>query len=84
MILFPETEREKRVGTRRVRVEAGDRCRNLTSGGGGYGDPAEREPSSVLEDVLDGYVTPEAARDTCKVALVDHKVDEDATNRLRN
>ena len=84
MILFPETEREKRVGTRRVRVEAGDCCRNLTSGGGGYGDPAEREPSSVLEDVLDGYVTRDAARETYKVALVDDNVDNQATNRLRN
>jgi N-methylhydantoinase B len=31
-------------------------------GGGGYGDPFEREPQSVLQDVAGGYVSLEAAR----------------------
>jgi N-methylhydantoinase B len=31
-------------------------------GGGGYGDPAERDPQTVLDDVRDGYVSPEEAR----------------------
>jgi N-methylhydantoinase B len=31
-------------------------------GGGGYGDPFEREPQSVLQDVASGYVSLEAAR----------------------
>jgi N-methylhydantoinase B len=31
-------------------------------GGGGYGPPSERDPSSVLEDVREGYVTEEQAR----------------------
>ncbi len=31
------------------------------SGGGGYGDPAEREPAAVREDVADGFVSPGAA-----------------------
>jgi N-methylhydantoinase B len=30
--------------------------------GGGYGDPAERDPAAVREDVLDGYVSEESAR----------------------
>ena len=30
-------------------------------GGGGYGDPFERDPNAVLEDVLNGYVSIEAA-----------------------
>src|SRR5579864_3562214 len=30
-------------------------------GGGGYGDPFEREPQAVLDDVLNGYVTVKAA-----------------------
>jgi len=33
-----------------------------TPGGGGYGDPFERDPQRVLADVVAGYVTPEAAR----------------------
>jgi N-methylhydantoinase B len=31
-------------------------------GGGGYGSPSERDPSAVLEDVREGYVTEEQAR----------------------
>jgi N-methylhydantoinase B len=31
-------------------------------GGGGYGDPRERDPQRVLRDVQDGFVTIEAAR----------------------
>lgn len=30
-------------------------------GGGGYGDPFERDPERVLEDVINGYVSIEAA-----------------------
>ena len=30
-------------------------------GGGGYGDPRERDPRQVLADVVDGYVSIEAA-----------------------
>jgi N-methylhydantoinase B len=33
-----------------------------TGGGGGYGDPRERDPRKVVEDVQNGYVSPEAAR----------------------
>ena len=38
-------------------VVAGDVVRIVTGGGGGYGDPLEREPERVAGDVLDGYVT---------------------------
>ena len=33
-----------------------------SAGGGGFGDPLERDPDAVLEDVADGYVTVERAR----------------------
>ena len=33
-----------------------------TGGGGGFGDPRERDPEHVREDVQDGFVTPEAAK----------------------
>jgi N-methylhydantoinase B len=32
-----------------------------TPGGGGYGDPFERDPEQVRQDVIAGYVSPEAA-----------------------
>ena len=42
---------------------------SVTGTGGGFGDPREREPERVREDVLDGYVTVEEARDDYGVAL---------------
>jgi N-methylhydantoinase B len=84
MILFPGSEREKKVGTYRVDVRAGERACNIAAGGGGYGDPAEREPNRVLEDVLDGYVSREAARRIYKVVIDGDRVDEEATRKLRS
>ena len=37
--------------------------------GGGYGDPLERDPAMVLDDVLDGFITAEHARDDYGVVL---------------
>jgi N-methylhydantoinase B len=42
---------------------AGERLCLIGPCGGGYGDPAERDPAAVREDVLDGFVSREAARD---------------------
>jgi N-methylhydantoinase B len=62
MILNPGMPGERRLGMRRARVKAGDRFINLSAGGGGYGNPRERDPQRVVDDVLDGYVSAEAAR----------------------
>jgi len=53
--------------------------------GGGYGDPLERNPELVLEDVIEGVVSPEAARDVYGVMLDETKeaVDFLATQNLR-
>lgn len=54
-------------------------------GGGGFGDPATRDPAAVLADVREGYVTLEQARDAYGV-VVDTEawiIDETATARLR-
>jgi N-methylhydantoinase B len=52
-------------------------------GGGGFHDPLERDPSAVLDDVRDGYVSPEAARSAYGVVLAGDAVDESATRELR-
>jgi N-methylhydantoinase B len=83
MRLFPGTARERRVGTSRVQVKAGDRAIYTTAGGGGFGPPAERDPALVLEDVLEGYVSREAARDIYRVVIVNGRVDEQATAAAR-
>jgi N-methylhydantoinase B len=83
MTLFPGTPKEKRVGTYRAKVVVGDHAVYETAGGAGYGPPEEREPALVLEDVLEGYVSLEAARDVYRVAIVDRRIDAAATQRLR-
>ena len=42
---------------------AGERLCLIGPCGGGYGDPAERDPAAVREDLLDGYVSEEKARE---------------------
>jgi N-methylhydantoinase B len=55
-----------------------------TGGGGGLGDPLERDPRMVHEDVLEGLVSPEAARDLYGVVLdAQLNLDVAATARLR-
>jgi len=57
------------------------------SGAGGYGDPLERDPARVLDDVLDEHVSIDAARRDYGVVIVgdgiDLRVDETATIALR-
>jgi N-methylhydantoinase B len=43
-------------------VAKGDIFELHSQGGGGFGDPLERVPELVLADVVNGYVTVEAAR----------------------
>jgi N-methylhydantoinase B len=44
-------------------IGEGDLYVHRTAGGGGWGDPRKRDPDAVHDDVLDGKVTPEAARE---------------------
>jgi N-methylhydantoinase B len=65
-------------------LEAGDRVRVLSPGGGGWGDPRARDPEQVARDVRDGLVTVAEAREVHGVVLAaDGSVDEPATAALR-
>ena len=46
------------------RLQRGDRVRIETAGGGGWGDPRERDPQRVAADLLDLKIGAEAARTT--------------------
>ena len=81
--LFPGTSRERRVGTHRAAVQAGDRVVYTTAGGGGYGAPIERDPAAVLLDVIEGYVSREAASTVYGVVMAGDTVDLAATMALR-
>jgi N-methylhydantoinase B len=67
--------------------EHGDVISFQQSGAGGYGDPFTRDPARVLNDVLDDYVSVNAARDQYGVVITgadgDLAVDERATAALR-
>jgi N-methylhydantoinase B len=62
---------------------AGDRLVTLGPSGGGYGDPLRRPAEAVLEDVLDGLLSPEMAGEQYGVAIADGRVDRATTARLR-
>jgi N-methylhydantoinase B len=51
-------------------IPAGTLVRVETTGGGGWGDPLEREPSLVALDVVQGKVSAKAAREDYGVVLV--------------
>jgi N-methylhydantoinase B len=63
-------------------VEAGDQLHFITWGGGGWGDPLQRDPALVAKEVVQGLVSTEGARNY-GVVLVDGLVDEAATSALR-
>lgn len=72
-----------------VDLQPGESLGQRLSGGGGYGDPLEREPELVRDDVLARFVTVERARDVYCVAFTSDRltdeleIDHDATERLR-
>jgi N-methylhydantoinase B len=71
-------------------VSKGDSFSRPTSGGGGFGDPLERDPRAVLEDVMDDYVSVyRAERDygvvlkVIDLDLLEYEIDEAATKKAR-
>jgi len=50
-------------------VKAGDVIRTMSGGGGGFGDPADRDPALVRADVRNRHVTPAAAKATYGVSV---------------
>ncbi len=84
--LFPGTDEEIACGKRSgVPMKAGDRIIVYPAGGGGYGDPLEREVERVGRDVRDEYVSVQMARDAFGVVIdpVTNDVDHEATAELR-
>jgi N-methylhydantoinase B len=71
-----------------VPLEPGERVVSVSGGGGGYGNPQERDPRLVLEDVREGWVSRESAERDYGVVLREDggdglELDEQATERLR-
>lgn len=66
-----------------VRVQKGDLLHYVTWGGGGWGDPYDRDPQLVATEVRRGLVTREGARRYGVVLDDSGAVDEQATAQLR-
>lgn len=72
-----------------LRTEAGDVVTYYSPTGGGYGDPLERDPGKVLDDVLDDIIAVEDARNDYGVVLTNvddgygWAVDPAGTEELR-
>ncbi|MGD9617724.1 MAG: hydantoinase B/oxoprolinase family protein [Alphaproteobacteria bacterium] len=66
-------------------MRRGDVFRHEVAGGGGWGDPLERDPALVLGDVRNDFVSPDAAREDYGVVLTGepHQVDKAATEAVR-
>ena len=80
----PETERAVELGCLDTRECApGTVVRLEQCGGGGYGDPFDRDPAAVLMDVRNGYVSAEAAEAEYGVAIENDGVAETRTAALR-
>jgi N-methylhydantoinase B len=77
--------REDLPSKKMIVLRPGDQLWEYIAGGAGHGDPLDREPGLVLADVLDGKVTPAAARGAYGVVLTAEGdvVDEPATKDTR-
>ena len=66
-------------------LNEGDLYEIYQSGGGGYGNPFQRPTAEVRRDVIDGLVSPAAAKAKYGVVIDpgSQQVDEDATAELR-
>ena len=63
-VLIERTDGTMQVALKEtLMLNAGDRVRIWTGGGGGYGDPKRRDRERVRIDVMRGYVSAEAARE---------------------
>ncbi|HHR85760.1 MAG TPA: hydantoinase B/oxoprolinase family protein, partial [Candidatus Acetothermia bacterium] len=78
-------EIERRGRFSKEELHAGDVARFITGMGGGYGDPRERDPQAVFDDVLDGYITEKIAEDVYGVVVLGDplRIDVAATKALR-
>lgn len=84
VILNQGQPNEREVGKiHELHVNAGDTLTVLMPGGGGFGDPYLREPKSVLQDVILGFVSRSGAKRDYGVVIKGAAVDLAATKTLR-
>ncbi|MGE4247346.1 MAG: hydantoinase B/oxoprolinase family protein, partial [Parvibaculaceae bacterium] len=83
-MLNPGSNHERDIGKIDIlEMDAGEVLRIGTQGGGGFGDPLERSAQKVWDDVLDGYISEDTARENYGVVGAYGKVDKAASEVLR-
>jgi N-methylhydantoinase B len=84
-ILNPDTAARDLPSKFTMTIHRGDVLHHVQPSGGGHGNPLERAPARVLEDVLDEKLSPAAARRDYGVVvdLESGMLDMAATDRLR-
>ena len=75
--------------TQPLYLKQNDLFKHVMAGGGGYGDPLEREPNLVLKDVIEEKISLNNASENYGVVIIKNSknkfsIDIDATNKLRN
>lgn len=84
VILNPGTEKETWQGPSYNHLDAGAVLVNATGGGGGHGDPLERDFAAISRDVRNQFLSPAAVERDYQVIIDEEGViDEDATAALR-
>ncbi|MGZ0186446.1 MAG: hydantoinase B/oxoprolinase family protein [Alphaproteobacteria bacterium] len=82
--LNPGTETERALSPKfTMDVVKGDVFRHELAGPGGWGDPLDRPPEAVLEDVRDSLVSEAGARRDYCVVIAHDAIDEAASLTLR-
>ena len=93
MIEHADTGEKKWLGSvfSNYKIKSGDKFTRPTAGGGGFGDPMERDPDLVKEDVIDEYVSVERAKKDYGVVIkvidkdmLEYEVDQSATVKARD
>ncbi len=92
MIQHADTGEEKWLGSvfSNYKIKSGDKFTRPTAGGGGYGDPMERDPERVRQDVIDEYVSVKRAEIDYGVVIkvidadmLEYEIDVAATDKAR-
>ncbi|MEF8978839.1 MAG: hydantoinase B/oxoprolinase family protein [Haloarculaceae archaeon] len=77
------TEEELPSKVENIPVEAGDKLLFRTAGGGGLGDPLDRDPELVATELRRGLITAEAARTDYGVVIDDDGAVDGAATETR-
>jgi N-methylhydantoinase B len=92
LIINKGTDKEFNAGmyATGVHLKAGDRIYYTSSGGGGFGNPLEREPQLVLDDVMDEWLTIGEAKAYYGVVVeeidaeaCEYRINEEETKKAR-